>query len=60
LFPEAVWTVVHTLPTTWAMQGLLDLVLRGRGLVDILPESGVLLRFAALFFVVGVWRFLFE
>lgn len=60
LFPEAVRTVVHILPTTWAMQGLLDLVLRGRGLFDILPEAGVLLGFAAVFFVVGVWRFRFE
>lgn len=60
LFPEAVRTVVHILPTTWAMQGLLDLVLRGRGLVDILPEAGVLLGFAAVFFMMGVWRFRFE
>lgn len=60
LFPEAARTVVHILPTTWAMQGLLDLVLRGRGLVDILPEAGVLLGFAAVFFVIGVWRFRFE
>jgi ABC-2 type transport system permease protein len=42
------------------MQGMLDLVLRGGGLMDILPEAGVLLGFAALFFSVGVWRFRFE
>ncbi|PWH12511.1 MAG: hypothetical protein DDG60_12770 [Anaerolineae bacterium] len=60
LFPEVVRTVVHILPTTWAMQGLLDLVLRGRGLVDILPEAGVLLGFAVVFFVVGIWRFRYE
>lgn len=60
LFPEAVRMAVHIFPTTWAMQGLLDLVLRGRGLMDILPEAGVLLGFAAVFFVVGVWRFKFE
>ena len=60
LFPSAVQNAVKVLPTTWAMQGLLDLVLRGRGLVDILPEAGVLLGFAAVFFVVGVWRFRYE
>jgi ABC-2 type transport system permease protein len=60
LFPSAVQNAVKILPTTWAMQGLLDLVLRGRGLVDILPEAGVLLGFAAIFFVVGVWRFRYE
>ena len=60
LFPSAVQNAVKVLPTTWAMQGMLDLVLRGRGLVDILPEAGVLLGFAAVFFVVGVWRFRYE
>ncbi len=60
LFPEFIRNAVKVLPTTWAMQGLLDLVLRGGGLVDILPEAGVLLGFAALFFAVGVWRFRYE
>ena len=60
LFPAAIQNAVKVLPTTWAMQGMLDLVLRGRGLVDILPEAGVLLGFAVIFFSVGVWRFRFE
>jgi len=60
LFPSAIQTVVKILPTTWAMQGMLDLVLRGGGLVDVLPEAGVLLGFAALFFAIGVWRFRYE
>ena len=60
MFPSAVQNAVKILPTTWAMQGLLDLVLRGRGLVEILPETGVLLGFAAVFFAVGVWRFRYE
>lgn len=60
LFPPAVQNAVKVLPTTWAMQGMLDLVLRGGGLRDILPEAGVLLGFAAIFFSVGVWRFRYE
>ena len=60
LFPPAIQNAVKVLPTTWAMQGMLDLVLRGGGLMDILPEAGVLLGFAVLFFSVGVWRFRFE
>ena len=60
LFPRAIQTAVKILPTTWAMQGLLDLVSRGKGLVDILPEAGVLLGFAAVFFTVGVLRFRYE
>jgi ABC-2 type transport system permease protein len=60
LFPPAIQNAVKVLPTTWAMQGMLDLVLRGKGLIDILPEAGVLLGFAAIFFSVGVMRFRFE
>ncbi len=60
LFPAAVQNIVKILPTTLAMQGLLDLVLRGGGLTDILLESGVLLGFAAVFFTVGVMRFRYE
>jgi ABC-2 type transport system permease protein len=60
LFPATIQNIVKILPTTWAMQGMLDLVLRGGGLRDILPEAGVLLGFAAIFFSVGVWRFRYE
>jgi ABC-2 type transport system permease protein len=60
LFPATLQNIVKVLPTTWAMQGMLDLVLRGGGLQDILPEAGVLLGFAVIFFSVGVWRFHYE
>ncbi len=60
LFPPTIQNAVKILPTTWAMQGMLDLVLRGGGLADVLPEAGVLLGFAVIFFSVGVWRFRFE
>jgi len=60
LFPAAVQNMVKVLPTTWAMQGLLDLVLRSGGLADILLEASVLIGFAAVFFTVGVMRFRYE
>ena len=60
LFPQAVQNIVKILPTTWAMRGLLDIVLRGQGLTAILPVAGILLGFAAVFFTVGVARFRFE
>jgi ABC-2 type transport system permease protein len=60
LFPAAIQTAVKILPTRWAMQGMLDLVLRGGGVGDVLPEAGVLLLFAMLFFSIGVWRFRYE
>jgi ABC-2 type transport system permease protein len=60
MFPPAIQNAVKVLPTTWAMQGMLDLVLRGGALRDILPEAAVLLGFAVIFFSVGVWRFRYE
>ncbi len=60
LFPKVIQTAVKVLPTTWTMNGLLDLTLRGQGLVAILPEAGVLLGFATVFFVIGIWRFKYE
>jgi ABC-2 type transport system permease protein len=60
LFPPAVQTAVHVLPTTWAMQGLADLVMRGAGVAEILPEAAVLSGFAVVFLVVGIVRFRYE
>jgi ABC-2 type transport system permease protein len=60
LFPQAARTAAYLLPTAWAMQGLNNLLLRGAGLAGVLPQAGVLLGFAAVFFAVGVWRFRYE
>ncbi len=60
LFPDVVRSVVRVLPTTWAMQGMLDLALRGGGLAQVVPESLVLLGFAGVFFILGIWRFKYE
>jgi len=60
LFPPFMQKVAMIFPTYWSMQGLLDLLLRGGGLVAVLPEAGVLLGFAAIFFSVGVLRFRYE
>lgn len=58
--PPLYQQVVKVLPTTWAMQGLTDVVVRGQGVAAILPEVGVLLAFAAAFFAVGIGRFRYE
>ncbi len=60
LFPAFVQSAVKVLPTTWAMQGMLDIVSRGQGLAAVLPPAGVLLGFATVFFAIGVWRFRYE
>ncbi len=60
LFPQFMQNAARLLPTTWAMQGLLDLSLRGASVAQILPEAGVLLIFATLFFGIGTLRFRYE
>lgn len=58
--PPAYQTLVKALPTTWTMTGFNDVIVRGQGGQAVLPEVGVLLVFAAIFFVVSVWRLRFE
>ncbi|GIV97562.1 MAG: putative transport permease YfiM [Herpetosiphonaceae bacterium] len=58
--PEAYQNAVQVLPTTWAMRGFTDVIVRGQDLSGVLLESGVLLGFAVLFFLIGVVRFRFE
>lgn len=60
MFPQAMQNIVKILPTTWAMRGMLDIVLRDQGLNAILPEAGILLGFAIIFFGIGIWRFRYE
>jgi ABC-2 type transport system permease protein len=60
MFPRFIQNAVKILPTTWAMQGLLDIVLRGQGLAAVMLPVAVLLGFAAVFFGIGVARFRYE
>ena len=60
MFPQTVQSIVKILPTTWAMRGMLDIVLRGQGLMTILPDAGILFGFAVVFFGIGIWRFKYE
>jgi ABC-2 type transport system permease protein len=58
--PPLYQSVVKILPTTWAMIGFTDIVTRGGAVTDILPEAGILLGFAVVFFMVGLKRLKFE
>lgn len=60
LFPAGVRSAAQALPTYWAMQGFLDIAVRGQGPAGVLQECAVLLGFAALFFAVGIARFKYE
>jgi len=60
LFPSAIRSAAQVLPTYWAMQGFLDIAVRGQGPAGVLQECAVLLGFALLFFSVGIARFRYE
>jgi ABC-2 type transport system permease protein len=60
IMPSFLQTLSHFTPHAWAMQGFQDVLVRGYGLAGILPEVGALFVFAAIFFLIGVWRFRFD
>jgi ABC-2 type transport system permease protein len=60
LFPAVIQNLTRIFPTRWAMEGVLNIALRGGGLPSVLPHIGVLLAFALVFFAVGVARFRYE
>ena len=60
IMPEFLQKISLAIPHAWAMRAFQDVLVRGYGVAGILPESSVLLAFAAVFFIVGVWRFRFD
>jgi ABC-2 type transport system permease protein len=57
VFPSAMRTIAHITPHAWAMDAFRSILLDRAGLVQILPQLGVLLVFAAVLFGVAVLRF---
>lgn len=60
LMPEWLRTIGLVTPHAWALDAYQDLLVRGYGLVEVLPKVGALAAFAVAFFGIGVWRFRFE
>jgi ABC-2 type transport system permease protein len=58
--PPLLRQVNVVLPQTWAMAGYQDLMTRGLGFEAVLPKIGVLLLFAAAFFLLAQRRFRFS
>jgi len=52
--------VGHVLPVAWILDAFRGIVLRGYGIVNVLPAVGIALGYAAVFFGVATWRFRFE
>ncbi len=47
-------------PHAQALEGYMRLLAENARTIDILPQTGILLGMAAIFFVIAVWRFKFE
>lgn len=57
LMPPFLRAIGQLMPHTHALVGYQNLMVRGYGLVEVLPQIGVLLLFAAIFFIYAVKRF---
>ena len=49
--------VGHLLPTSWILDGLRGIVLRGFSVPDVMPAFGFALAWALGLFLIAVWRF---
>jgi ABC-2 type transport system permease protein len=56
VFPSAVRSVAHITPHAWANDAFSKLLEHGAGVVDVLPQVGVLLGFAAVTVTLATWR----
>lgn len=57
VFPEVMRTLPHITPHAWAIDALRDIALRQAGIVQVLPQLGVLLGMAAVLLAAATWRF---
>ena len=57
IFPDAMRTLSYITPHAWAMDAFHAVLLRGAGVLQVLPQLGVILAYAAVLLFVAVWRF---
>jgi ABC-2 type transport system permease protein len=60
VMPEAFGQIARVTPLAWVITGMQDVIVRGQGLEAIWLPALVLVGYAAVFFILGVWRFRFE
>lgn len=60
IVPPFMKTLGHFFPSAWAMDGFTNIIVRGVGVSGILLPATVLLGYAVVFFVLGIWRFRYE
>lgn len=56
LFSPTMQKIAHVTPHAWALDGYAELVRRGGGTIDILPELGVLTGYALILLAMATWR----
>ncbi len=60
IVPDFMKTIGHLSPIAWAMDGFQDIIWYNRGLMDVLPEVGVLLAIAGVLFLIAIVNFKYE
>jgi ABC-2 type transport system permease protein len=60
LMPPFLRSLSYLVPHSWALEGYLNLMVRGLGLQEIAPQVGALLGFALVFFLIAAWRIRFD
>jgi len=56
LFPGFLRKLSYLVPHSWALTGYQNLMVRGLGIEEVLPQAAVLFGFAAVFFLIAVRR----
>jgi ABC-2 type transport system permease protein len=60
VMPHFMQTISFTTPHAWALTGFQNVIVRGQGVRAILPDIGMLMGFALVFWSIAIWRFRFE
>ena len=55
-FPSTVRTFAHAIPHAWGNDAFNKLLVHGAGFVDVLPNVGILLGYAAVLLTLATWR----
>lgn len=55
VMPEAMQQLTNVSPMAWGLEGFLDVLLRGLGPIDVLPEAGALTAFGVVMLAIAWW-----
>lgn len=55
IFPDTMRRIAHVTPHAWAYDAMAEIQRHGGGVLDILPQLGVLLAMAAVMLALGAW-----